>query len=145
MDSRRAGGIALFGIATLVIIWVLLSLMPKVASAPQMASTKDSTTVPASGGPQLTVHYTKTGSMYSYEGSIDLPTPCTQLSVGTSVSYTTATTSSVTLALTTTASKQACVQQITPQKFAASVSSKQMPQFRMTADGTPVRVQLVEK
>ena len=145
MDSRRAGGIVLFGIAVLVIIWVLLSLMPKVASAPQTAGSTTGTTaaLPAQKPVELLVHHSAKGSMHTYEGSIDLPTPCTEISASTSVSY--AATSTVTLALVTSAPQGACAEVVTPQKFTTSVTSKVTPIFLMTVNGVPANVQVLEK
>jgi hypothetical protein len=144
MDSKRAGGVAIFGVIVLIAIWGLLSLLPGTAAAPRTQGEQASTAggVDAATAPEVTVSYSRQGSVHTYEGTIDTPTACHSLVSSTSAAYGTHTSVTIALSVIKPEPGAVCAQVITPQKFATSVTSKSEPVLTVTINGKPAKVVL---
>lgn len=145
MDSKRAGGIAIFGVIVLMLIWAMLNLLPNTASAPISNGDGSNTASPTeAGGPEVVVTRTVEGDVYTYSGAIPVPTPCHMLTSSASVAYTATTEVLVALTIKKPGAGEICAQVITPQEFTAAVTSKSNPEFKLTLDGKPARVTIKE-
>ena len=147
MDSKRAGGVAIFGVIALLLIWGLLSLLPNTAVAPisETPAGQQAASAPMVTGPNVVVVHTSKSGMHTYSGQIQTPSSCYAITSSTSVSYAVPTV--VTLALTTQLlqGSHTCSPGPIAQQFATELSSKTMPQFSLTVDGKPAQVTLKEQ
>lgn len=149
MDSKRAGGVAIFGIITLAVIWCLLSFMPQVATSPQKTLSDQSSSPAAAGDAahreRIFVAHGLSKGVHTYSGTIDAPDACYTLNTATSVTYTAKPEVTLALILKPPSPNTVCAQVITPQEFSTSISSMQLPKLIVTINGTPADVVLTEK
>lgn len=138
MDAKRAGSVLLIFLAVLVIGWATLYWGTKDANAP---SAPESEGAPAAASVILT--HILDGNVHTYDGEIETPTPCHELAASVAVSYGKPPVGRIDL--TTAARKDViCAQVIVKQPFSVSFMSDEVPEVRLTVNGEPRSVAIVE-
>ena len=143
MDSRRAGGVAIFGIGVLLVIWGLLTLIPT-GSPGAISQNATALQHTRSSYQEITVHRTEKSGLYTYRGLVVTPSACDTLSIGSTVVYGEEPKLVAAIIVEDPVSGVTCAQKPAEQEFSVGVMVKTSPHFAVTINGTPANVRLIE-